>query len=299
MACYRPLKGFRTPGGVVFSELRRDDILGDIELPCGQCIGCRIRRSQEWTLRVTHEAQLWPENSFLTLTYAPENLPPLGSLNHRDVQLFLKRARKELNKPLRYFMCGEYGDQTARPHYHMCLFNESFRPGRKPAGKSKGGYLFHYQEQLTNLWGLGIATVQDLNPQTAGYCSQYITKKLYGQQAEAKYRVIDPETGEIHHKKPEYAAMSLKPGIGAKWYEKYGRDVYPHDFAILDGTKLRPPKYYDKLMRRSDQVDSDLIEYNRQRKALNAKEDNTEERRKVREQVTNARMVNKLKRELE
>ena len=93
MSCYHPLKGFRTPSGVVFSELGRHDILGDIEIPCGQCIGCRMRRASDWTLRVMHEASLHSENCFVTLTYGRDKLPPDGSLEHRDFQLFMKRLR--------------------------------------------------------------------------------------------------------------------------------------------------------------------------------------------------------------
>ena len=80
MSCYHPIAGFRTPHGVVFSELRRHDILGSIEIACGQCIGCRMRRASDWALRVMHEASLWDENCFVTLTYGRDKLPPLGSL---------------------------------------------------------------------------------------------------------------------------------------------------------------------------------------------------------------------------
>ena len=109
MSCYHPLKGFRTPSGVVFSELGRHDILGDIEIPCGQCIGCRMRRASDWTIRVMHEASLHSENCFVTLTYGRDKLPPDGSLEHRDFQLFMKRLRFHAKRPVRFYMCGEYG----------------------------------------------------------------------------------------------------------------------------------------------------------------------------------------------
>lgn len=125
MTCYHPIKAFRTASGVSFSELGRDDHLGDIELPCGRCVGCRLRRANEWALRVMHEAKLHPANCFVTLTYRDEDLPENGSLRHRDFQLFMKRLRKRAD--VRFYMCGEYGEQKLRPHYHACLFGVDYR----------------------------------------------------------------------------------------------------------------------------------------------------------------------------
>lgn len=298
MPCYRPLKAFRTSGGVVFTELKRDDHLGDIEIPCGQCIGCRLRRAQDWTLRVQHEASAWEANCFVTLTYARDRLPPMGSLEHRDFQLFMKRIRKATKQKIRYYMCGEYGPKNLRPHYHACLFNIDFRADRIATEKSSSGYLMYESNQLTELWGHGKATVQDLVKQTAGYCARYIMKKQLGQAAETAYEYLDQETGEIRQKKPEYAAMSLKPGIGATWFKKYQRDVFPHDFVVSEGVKHQVPKYYDKLIKRAKLQELDDIELARYRRAQDASADNTDQRRRDRETVQLAKVVN-LKREME
>lgn len=150
MPCYRPLKAFRTSAGVSFSELRRDDHIGSIELPCGQCIGCRMRRASDWELRVMHEAALWPRNCFVTLTYGRGELPPLGSLDHRDFQLFMKRLRVTRSGTVRFYMCGEYGPTNGRPHYHACLFNVDF-PDMVPAGKSKSGQIMYKSAELESL----------------------------------------------------------------------------------------------------------------------------------------------------
>ena len=153
MSCYHPLKGFRTPSGVVFSELGRHDILGDIEIPCGQCIGCRMRRASDWTIRVMHEASLHSENCFVTLTYGRDKLPPDGSLEHRDFQLFMKRLRRHFGKTVRFYMCGEYGPLNFRPHYHACLFNVNFISDRVPAGKSGSGAVFYDSPTLEEALG--------------------------------------------------------------------------------------------------------------------------------------------------
>lgn len=293
MSCYKPLKGFRTPSGVVFSELSRHDILGDIEIPCGMCIGCRMRRASDWTLRCMHEASMHEANCFVTLTYGRDQLPVDGSLEHRDFQLFMKRVRFETKLPIRYYMCGEYGPLNFRPHYHACLFGVDFRSDRQALGKSASGAVFYDSPQLSRLWGNGRVSVQDLTRETAGYCARYIMKKRLGEDAKAAYVTAD---GVI--RRPEYAAMSLRPGIGANWFKKFGSDVYPHDFCIADGAKVTPPRYYDKLLRRTGSVVLDEIEQARIDKARMVVADQTDERRAVREVVHNAR-VSTLKRGLE
>lgn len=294
MSCYHPLKGFRTATGVSFSQLRRDDHVGDIELPCGRCIGCRMRRASDWSLRVMHEAQLWPENCFVTLTYGHGCLPKDGSLEHRDFQLFMKRLRKRAGKEVRFYMCGEYGDEKGRPHYHACLFNVDFRD-RNPIGKSGSGELFYESKALAGLWGHGNCSVQDLTAGTAGYCAQYIMKKTLGDDAELAYSFVD-EDGEIHFRKPPYAAMSLKPGIGAAWLAKYGKtDVFAHDKCVQDGVERRVPKYYDKLLKRGDQLKLEANQYKRELLARKSASDNSPERRSVREEVHLAKVSNRVR----
>lgn len=294
MTCYHPLQAFRlAAGGVAFDQLRhRGEIIGDIQLPCGRCQGCRARRASDWTLRVMHEASLHEANCFVTLTYDDRHLPANGSLEHRDFQLYLKRVRKR--DQARYYMCGEYGPLNQRPHYHACLFGIDYR-NRLPAGKSKSGQIYYESPELTATWRLGKASVQDLTKETAGYCTKYIMNKALGQNAETHYERIT-EDGEIIQLKPEYSAMSLKPGIGAEWYAKYKQDVYLHDHAILDGKEQRPPKYYDKLYSRETAADAklnkDKIEYERQKRAADAYLNNTPERLKVREIVHKAKLKN-------
>lgn len=287
MKCYRPLKAFRTTTGVSFVERKGHDVLGDIELPCGQCVGCRERRASAWALRVMHEASLWDANCFVTLTYGRDCLPPDGSLEHRDFQLFMKRLRKHFGVPVRFYMCGEYGPLNLRPHYHACLFNCDFND-RVPSGKSASGAVFFDSPLLRKLWSHGHVSVQNLTPETASYCARYIMKKALGNTAQSAYT---NEDGVI--RRAEYAAMSLKPGIGAAWYEKYGKtDVFPQDFVVMDGRKYPVPKYYGKLFKRSGDVRLDAVEYARHVKAREAHADNTDERLRVREIVHEAKVRN-------
>ena len=136
-----------------------------------------MQRVADWAARITHEAKMWEQNCFVTLTYGTGNLPTNGSLCHRDYQLFHKRLVKRLQRPIRRFMCGEYGDENGRPHYHACLFNVDFTEDRVYYAKSGSGEKMYTSELLTELWGHGHATVQDLNAKTAAYCAGYVMKK--------------------------------------------------------------------------------------------------------------------------
>jgi len=73
----RPIIGWRSrhlnrPAKV--NRLQKADAAEDLpmEIPCGQCVGCRLERSRRWAIRCTHEASLQDDN-FLTLTYNDEN----------------------------------------------------------------------------------------------------------------------------------------------------------------------------------------------------------------------------------
>lgn len=315
MTCYHPIPGFRTPNGVVFSELRRHDVLGAIEIPCGQCLGCRLRRARDWSIRVMHEAQCYDYNCFVTLTYAPGHLPPNGFLHYPDFQGFMKRLRRysssqaslvlqRKTNEVRFFMCGEYGPLNLRPHYHACFFNLEF-PDKVPAGKSAAGAVFYDSPILRSLWGLGNVSVQPLTVETAAYCARYVVDKVTGDAAKQHYRTVDPD-GVVHQRPAEFSRCSLKPGIGARWFERYGSDTYRFDSVVMEGTEHQVPRYYDKLLRRaisSNRVGPsrsslagsgvrDRVEFARYERAVASAPDNTPERREAREVVHKARVRN-------
>lgn len=286
MPCYHPIPAWKSEGGVFFVD-RGDG--ARIDLPCGQCIGCRLRRSQDWSLRIMHEASMWKENCFVTLTYGRDKLPALGSLCYADYQLFMRRLRWFMYpaRP-RFFMCGEYGPVNFRPHYHACLFNIDFKD-LVPRGISASGHKYYSSVDLEDLWGHGNVSVQPLVKETASYCAKYIVGKVTGDAAEARYRVVDAD-GVISYREPEFCRCSLKPGIGASWFARYGGDVYPHDFVVAGGEKFSPPRYYDRLKWREKSLVLDEIEYARQKRAKAAFADNTPERLSVREVVHKARV---------
>ena len=129
MPCFHPIDAFqRSDGQVVFVE--RGDIARPLVLPCGRCIGCRLEYSRQWAVRMMHEAQMHELSCFLTLTYDDAHLPVDESLHYADFQGFIRKLRR-VHAPRRFsfYMCGEYGEQFKRPHYHACLFGLYFTDG--------------------------------------------------------------------------------------------------------------------------------------------------------------------------
>jgi len=259
MPCYRPISAWFTrdrhpTGGRVISfgkhgtHYDRDQA---INLPCGRCIGCRLERSRQWAVRILHESQLHPVSSFLTLTYDPQKIPKHNSLDKKHVQDFMKRLRSyqaERDRPkVRFFLCGEYGDATERPHYHLILFGENFAEDRTPYKKTDWGPTFK-SESLNRLWSHGFCVIGNVSFESAAYVARYCIKKITGPAAQEHY-------GE---RIPEFATMSRRPGIAADWFKRYNTDVYPTDEVIMRGVPSKPPRYYDNLQK---QLNAELFKH--------------------------------------
>lgn len=222
-------------------------------LPCGRCIGCRLKYSRTWASRIMQEAQLHPENTFITLTYNDENLPQNGFLVKKDFQDFMKRLRyRNPHKKIRYFMCGEYGDQILRPHYHACIFNHEFADQQHFSTNKQGKKLFT-SDTLNSIWKMGYCITGALEFDSAAYVARYVIKKVNGKQKFDHYaHHTDLDTGEIVMRPQEYATMSRNKGIAAEWFKKYKTDVYPHDFHINNGHKMKPPRFFDEALKIED-----------------------------------------------
>ncbi len=248
MPCYKPLEGWfskeRTKTGKRKVVFRLQDAYHDmpVTVPCGQCIGCRLEKSRQWAMRITHEASLHDKNCFLTLTYDDDNLPYHSGLEIEDFQKFMKRLRRKIGKD-RYYHCGEYGEQYKRPHYHAILFGYDFPD--KELWKQQGDNNLYTSSELSERWGMGHCSIGNVTFDSAAYVARYITKKIYGEEADLHYTRWNPETGEGYDVRPEYTTMSK--GIGREWYEKYKDEIHNLDTVVINGKKMQPPKYYDNL----------------------------------------------------
>lgn len=244
-----------------------------------------------------HERQLHEESSFLSLTYSDENLPAGGTLKKNDFQAFMKRLRKSIEpKKIRFFQCGEYGDDNLRPHYHAILFGHEF-PDKLVVGKNDEGDPLYESAALNFLWRQGRVWIGAVTRKSAAYVARYVLKKLNGEPARLKYARVDPSTGELFQVIPEYITMSLRPGIGSTWFEKYKTDVYPDDYIVAEGKKIKVPAFYDKLLEKEDPTTLENCKGKRRARGQQKEIDNTPERLRVRE-IVKLETIKNLKRKL-
>jgi hypothetical protein len=298
MACFHPLQAYQTSdGSIIFSE-RKGDVVRSLSLPCGQCQGCRLERSRQWAVRCMHEASLHEENCFITLTYDNDHCPSDRSLNYGDYQRFMKRFRKRYkDSTIRFYMAGEYGEKFERPHFHACIFGFNF-PDRTLWKRTPSGALIYRSESLETLWPFGYSSIGDVTFESAAYVARYVMKKRTGKGVGDHYETTDMETGEIKERVPEFNRMSLKPGIGYGFYEKFTSDIYPHDYVVINGREARPPKFYDKKFAQDYPEAFEALQFERYLDAVDRYEDNTDERLAVKEQVQAAKF-SRLKRSIE
>lgn len=232
------------------------------------------------------------ENVFATFTYEG-NLPPLASLKYRDFQLALKRLRKAAHPhKVRFFVGGEYGERSRRPHFHAALFGLNFLD-RKYWRKSSSGFRLDRSAQLETIWGHGSVEIGDVTFESAAYIARYCLDKLSGARVLPRsYGRIDLATGEVLPVVPEFAHMSLKPGIGGAWFDKfYESDALSRDRVVVEGREVPIPKYYDRRLAAQSPARKAALAFikaARQEEAKLRAADNTPSRLAVKEIVTNA-----------
>lgn len=149
-------------------------------------MSCRINVQQMWTGRILLEAAMHQANSFVTLTYSDENLPPGGHLVKADAWNWQKRLRQLLPpKSLRFLTVGEYGDESQRPHYHAAVFGTED------------------PELIAKSWKLGFTDVRGLGVESARYIVSYLLKRNNSEE-------------RCDGKPAEFKIQSNRPGIGKK-----------------------------------------------------------------------------------
>lgn len=261
-------------------------------LPCEQCARCRARQARDWTIRIVHEASLYPENSFLTLTYDQAHLPRDAGVHIEDVQKFWKRLRTWIDRHgdgrmIRNFYCSEYGDFTRRPHYHAIVFN--FDLPDKVQWSGAGELTRYKSELLDRLWGHGMTEVGSVTARSAAYVAAYIGKKHNGAQSDHLYERFDPVSGARWTVPREFAHMSGRGGgIGSGFLDKWKTDFYPWDHVIVDGRRVQVPRFYDRKYKRDEPEAFEAIAAKRKAEGEARAWDNTPERLWVKEQCARA-----------
>jgi len=242
-----------------------------MEVPCGTCLLCREEQARQTAVRIHHESQAYADNSFITLSYADEHLPPYGSLNYDHMDEFWNRLRATVRRRskkdrtvlprVRYYYVGEYGDRTLRPHYHACVFGHAFLSERIILRTTPT--LLWTSPDLVEAWGRGHVAIGDLNFASARYTAQYICKKLRARQ---KYVRVDHATGELLDLVQPRAFMSKN--LGKEWWTKWHQQTIDHDHVIINGRPQKPPKAYDKWLKDASPQIIERIKEERRKKAL-------------------------------
>lgn len=221
-------------------------------LPCGKCESCKLNRSKEWANRIQKETKYHKECWFFTMTYNEENIKYAANdkgvwatLVKRDVQLFWKRMRKAYKgQPKKYYVAGEYGPKTSRPHYHAIIFGLEINDLKicKISQGNKLGDTYWSSEKIDKIWGMGNVIIAKATYETANYVARYTTKKQYNK-----------EDKNVPYEK-EFLNMSK--GIGKQYYIEHKKQIYKTD-EFINATqkgilKSKPPRYYDKMLEKEE-----------------------------------------------
>lgn len=289
MPCYHPLHAFLSyswQGTTLKRRVHFNNNGKDFpqDIPCGQCIGCRLERSRQWAIRCVHEASLHEQNTFISLTYDDDHLPPGGSLVKTHFQKFMKRLRKACGQ-MRYYHCGEYGETLGRPHHHACLFGFDFED--KTPWTTRNGFPVYRSATLERIWPNGNSEIGSVTFESAAYVARYIMKKITGPAAPQHYE----------GRTPEYTSMSRRPGIGTNWRSTYEKELLDHDSIVIRGIPMKPPRAYDVALEITHPGRMEEIRQARRDAATQRQADNTPERLATREIVATAQL-NQLKRNL-
>ena len=278
MDCVHP-RNVRVPGSQQY-----------ITVPCGMCIGCRIAKTREWTIRLMMEKDSWKEKSvFMTFTYDDDHLPMtncgrptlhpdhmtkmwkrLRMVLHRDKMkndpeyarlygLYLEDPVNVSSPPLlRYFMCGEYGDETKRPHYHAAVY----------------GISLDDEKLMRKIWPYGFIQIAELTKERAQYVAGYVQKKIYkdpwkyfqeygccvhpyqrvsqgigkGFMDNPEFWYLDPKIKGVHYSVPRYF---LKKNVMAEYiiHERVERLKEKGAFANTESYESMLQREYDMKAR--------------------------------------------------
>lgn len=272
MRCLKPRTvGFKDDGKTIaWSQKNYNKEFATFQLPCSKCLECRLEYARQWAVRCVHEAKMYENNSFITLTYDDDHLLS-PRLQYKDFQEFIAKLRdklfrdqlnkmypndpqdtqrfkwKQLTKETRkqiydqicigYFVTGEYGDQRKRPHWHVIIFNWCPKDLEFAYQNDRGDRVFH-SKLLTQLWGKGRTDLGSVTFESAGYVARYAAKKLVH--------------GPDGHSYQPISRKSSKQAIGKRFLERYWEDIFNHGHVVLltkkGDVKTSIPRYYEKWL---------------------------------------------------
>lgn len=187
-----------------------------MRVPCGKCVACRIDRAREWATRIVHETGYHDSNVFITLTYDDNNKPLDDSINKSEVQRFIKRLRKGLDKKIKYYACGEYGERFQRPHYHLIVFGLGVKD----------------KKYITNCWKKGFVYCGTVTYDSARYVADYVQKKYLRNYYNGKVKPF----------------QLCSQGLGLRFAINNSKQLKEQLYCTIRGVKVGLPRYYQKKL---------------------------------------------------
>lgn len=210
---------------------------------CGKCLACREEIAKEYTYRFMNEYKYFKYLYFITLTYEDDKLPKnedgFGTLNKKHIVDYLKtininvkRDNKIVSKDYKYFVGGEYGDQTMRPHYHIAILCDDQRIGQYFVAK----------------WHYGRIDFQEGDMRSVFYVIGYSNKKIGDQDW-----LYDNSNLERPFRK-------FSRGLGKRYYEEEKHTLSGQYYGKLGNTKIALPNYYKNKLKEEVLVDIQELE---------------------------------------
>ena len=319
MPCTNPIDAYipQSGGRPVFTEPRDFPYKKKLQLPCGECKSCALDYARDWGARAIHESKLHENNYFITLTYSPEHLPIIDgqeNLVYKDFQNFMHRLRKRYpHCANRYLVCGEYGSIKGRPHWHLILFGAPVFDDLEFVGKGSKGDDTYTSNKLSEIWGKGFVNVGEVTPQTTRYVANYSLKNAFDQRwyeyekdengqyvldengRRKDWYVVDYKNDEKIRRYRPMLRSSKSPAIGVGYIQKYLSDFFPSGEMVVKGKKYPLPMAYLKWYGKQGDEEAEVVANLLAKREVLAKspehkKNSTPERRKVRQQVREARM---------
>lgn len=143
-----------------------------VSVRCHRCWQCRADLVDDWVGRCTAESWASEKSLCVDLTYGRD--ARMGSVDHRhahslyyeDVQLYLKRLRRETDGGVRFFVSGEYGERRGRAHWHAILFFKK----RIPAD------IRIRERYVHGPWPHGFSWWKEATEESMRYAAKYVLK---------------------------------------------------------------------------------------------------------------------------
>ena len=168
------------------------------QVACRNCNRCRDNRIKDWVGRCIGETKTAVAAHAVTLTYGRdaegrERHERTAVLTYSDVQKYFKRLRKA-GYPVRYFLCGEYGETKGRAHWHVILFWQKRVPPHIIG-----------ERWWDDFWPHGHQMWDHAGERAVRYVCTYILKDIGGAASQAKL------------------VMSKEPAIGGHYFRQLAK----------------------------------------------------------------------------